>query len=553
MEVLNSAGRKPNVYSLSLEGNLMSPSAVLTLCATIRNPQNRFRSLNLSMCGLGDALANKLIDAVLAQAKPTVRYVNLSCNGITDVGIRHMAQTFFGARSGHSLRHLTLSFNPVTPVGVLELLRCPSVPHLDFRYCMVDIREDGSLQHLIQGMGEARVVQSLYLEGNPCPADAADRITHGIHHHRRSSLLGEAVITGPGVGHLQGVEDFLSESCARRGAPQVGGYPQSLVRDVRQVMGSSLVVRGELRDTNSRSTSAHRSQSRSRSASVRVEGVEVDTSPEERAYFTVNNRRLSAFTSKPTSPSAYSSEGAAEMLCPVVAKLRAKRRAQEDADRKRMERVEREQQLEFAKLNLAMPLDQQQVYHRYGSVSQEASMRSASVRSASMTSLSSPSAAVSPSFPRQIPVLRLLDLAAADDAQCFKILNLPTDPIEAEMILREPTSGVAAMPDALRDFCALPSELGQGEERIGGLAKLMWLIANAPGPRIDLAAMRVMPDVPQSIRLSPPEVLARYRSMRGVENRAAQRLLDGVLNVASSRRPSSRFRPSSLSPIALHR
>jgi hypothetical protein len=242
ISILANAGRKPNVASLSLEGNLLSASAVMTLCATIRNPQNRFRSLNLTMCGLGDALATKIIDAVLAQTKPTVRFLNLSCNGITDTGAKHMALAFLNTRQGHSLRHLMLCFNPVTPTGVLELLRSPSVPDLDFRHCMVDICEESSFQRLVQGMGESRAVRHLFLDGNPAPADATERIAKAISHHKRSSLVAEAVSTGSGAGPLTGVEEYLPVALTKKGAPQVVGYPQTVVDNIRSVLGNSLVV-----------------------------------------------------------------------------------------------------------------------------------------------------------------------------------------------------------------------------------------------------------------------------------------------------------------------
>eukprot|EP00758_Cryptobia_borreli_P016485 Tbor_TRINITY_DN6111_c0_g1::TRINITY_DN6111_c0_g1_i1::g.21525::m.21525 len=174
-----------------------------------------------------------------------------------------------------------------------------------------------------------------------------------------------------------------------------------------------------------------------------------------------------------------------------------------------------------------------------------------------------------PSKKQLANAIRLLDFAAADDDQCFMILNMrpfstmnhppslsgisnpprrlgfvtstskrmltptrssaspnrrndwsdPANTVVYKQQLRSPDGGLHEMPKQFLKYTALPSELGDGDTRINGLAKLLWLILYLPGDRLDHSATLVLSDVPFSIKSAPIEVVGRYRAMRARENR----------------------------------
>eukprot|EP00758_Cryptobia_borreli_P016489 Tbor_TRINITY_DN6111_c0_g1::TRINITY_DN6111_c0_g1_i6::g.21538::m.21538 len=103
--VFNNLSMKPNVHSLSLEGNLLTPSAILALCNNIEMSTSRLTSINLSMCGLGDVPAMKIIRAVTRQNSGdgfgVLGFLDMSCNHISEKGAIMIAKAFHKRQMGN--------------------------------------------------------------------------------------------------------------------------------------------------------------------------------------------------------------------------------------------------------------------------------------------------------------------------------------------------------------------------------------------------------------------------------------------------------------------
>lgn len=296
-----SLAQKPNVVSLSLQGNILSNPAVISLCSELSSPTSRLTSLNVSMCGLGNDKAARIVAAAISHVhnrRPTfplpsqlsggasgLRVLDLSLNHITEAGALAIAKSFNDAalaaeinnqsltdshrfvrspstRSASALSHrsntglpgpslhtLVLRFNRISVRGLHQLLRATSdLRTIDARYCALNICHVDTFPQLLQALSESSTVSRLLLDGNGISTSQVDQMERQLALSTTGALRFEGITATSMVGALPAVERYIRS----RRPPEGQLYPVEVVEECKKVVGETLIVRGELRDLNVR-------------------------------------------------------------------------------------------------------------------------------------------------------------------------------------------------------------------------------------------------------------------------------------------------------------
>ena len=214
-EIIRSVAQKPNVTSLSLQGNILPTRCVALLAAFVRTNRT-LKELNLSQCCLGDSAAIMLIRATapihVAGGSPQhlvskLHSINLSFNYLTDAvchEIKRIATTT-------SLRKVSMAFNPITPAGVCSLISFNScLTHVDVRYCDLPATDEEFLADLTTFLRDNGSVRVLRLDGNGFKKAQYEKLMDSI---RTKSFIPEVSMkraAGPLPKLKQLLQDFKS-------------------------------------------------------------------------------------------------------------------------------------------------------------------------------------------------------------------------------------------------------------------------------------------------------------------------------------------------------
>jgi hypothetical protein len=569
--LVRSISMKPSVASLKLQGNILSSAGSVVLLSNYLQQTTSLRSLDLSMCGLGDVHCSAIVKAACSQSprrpSPPISFIDVSFNSLTAKGAQVIAK-ILRFHSGGTVKSLSVKYNPLTATGLLALLRVNNgLAELDVRYSHV-LDSDGSAEQIAQGLREDRTLRSLLLDGCGLNKHQQQTLLEALHGNRKSKLTPQTLsFTKPAAGpKLLALDALVASACASAdGGP--ARVTQELLNDIVALDGMSVVVRGRLRGAAVPDARVDRGCSKTRKAVV--ECLEVSHGAYERS---ASAQRLSCRHVDPgyvLLTAAGQSDAESEMMTSVRNLSATQQSLAEKGQRRRCERapaigrlVEREQQQELAfEEERAVLLDLQVAEDRpIESVVPLLRGRSASRlshnnsgphdlstnRSASVGSVNSARSAMRSASEHHPPLLlskgqtakMLLDRAMVSDEQCAEILNVSVDVLPHLIVESD-------FPMALNDALPLPSQLNRlemaSESRVKGVARILWLILHFPGNRVTMKRLTAMNDLPTYIAVSAPETAAKYRSLRGVENRAAKELLGKLrLQEAPLPRPMSK-------------
>ena len=560
--VVRSVAMKPNVSSLKLQGNVLTSASVLLLSNYLQQTTS-LRSLDVSMCGLGDIFSTSIVKAACHQSVkrpvPPVSFIDLSLNHITATGAQSIAKTLRFHAAG-TVKSLAMKYNPLTAAGLLAILRVNNgLTELDARYSFL-LESDGSVELLAQGVREDRSLRSLLLDGCGLSTHQQQLVLEALHGNRKSRLsvqtltFGKTSVGGPASTKYRALDAFVQSSCN-------GALSPEMLDEVQALDGGSAVVRGRVRAMPVPEARVQRGCSRTRKAVV--ECVEVSQGAYERSAsarrsssthrhvdpsFAPREEITSAHADEPSivsgeKPSLVStriggspSKNHRCAKAPTIGRLAESERQNElvlDREREILREMQSDQE--------GAPLSESIVPVRGRSRSCRSANHNRSVSAGSSTSVRSTlssggnnrSTSIGASSRSQPPLQlskgqtakMLLDRAMVSDEQCAEILNVLVDDL-----IQMPVEWMCDMPMELNDAPTQPSILNALEMtsigRINGVAKILWLILHLPGNRVSMRRLNTMDDLPTYVAAAATETIAKYRSLRGVENRAAKELLE---------------------------